>query len=87
MLEIYFSDLSQSAQSAILGHYQICSPADLNLNIVPLVILPFDRNQIIEADADEVDEVNSNYESKREIREAEFAYEFSGVSEADDMPF
>ena len=84
MLEIYFSDLSPSVQSAILEHYQICSPADLNLNVVPLVILPFDKNQSIDADDDE--KITSNYESKRDMREAEFASDHYRSAYAD-MPF
>ncbi len=86
MCEIYYSDLLPAAQTAVLSHFKISSPSQLNLSIIPLAILPDTEDFLMPSEENEF-EFTDSVENSRQMREAEFAYEFCGVSNVDDMPF
>jgi len=73
MCEIYFNDLIPEAQNSVLSHFNISSPDDLNLSVIPLAILP-DYSDIFN-----ISNLPYETETREEMREAEF--------ELDEMPF
>ena len=43
-IEIYFDDLNENAQKEILTIFGIKDPEELNADIIPLAVIPFEVN-------------------------------------------
>ncbi len=81
MCEIYFQDLTQSAQTLVLQHFKISSAAELNLDCIPIAILPAPEDFMPVTNETDLPDY---FQNAQQMREAEMSVAFLNYP---DLPY